>query len=113
MTFKGILDVFIYQILRVKYTLNLSYNMYVSSFKDLFTYPFFGSADCLQYSTVLWVTLLYPHRREGSCAYVRTCVRTYVQVRAFVRSHVRGFRNLNCSIFDFLFSDRFARFGPV
>ena len=47
MTFKGILDVFIYHILRVKYTLNLSYNMYVSSFKYLFTYPFFGSADCL------------------------------------------------------------------
>ena len=52
MTFKGILDVFIYHILRLKYTLNLSYNMYVSSFKPLFTYPFFGSADCLLYYTV-------------------------------------------------------------
>ena len=53
MTFKGILNVFIYDILRVKYTLNLSYNMYDSSVKYLFTYPFFGSADCLLYCTVL------------------------------------------------------------
>ena len=29
MTFKGILDVFMYCILRIKYTLNLSYNMHL------------------------------------------------------------------------------------